>query len=116
MDFDSSMPINNFAPGNHTDPAWIGWVTGSLLSSSLASNCLSLTYIISNLKINSHVATLLKLDTGFKIGGIVVSLIAFILIGTLKTASLQICSLHIHSFVVSMMSSYFFQPAIAVVR
>ncbi len=95
---------------------WITFVEGSLLSSSLVTNGLCLFYISFHLDINSYVLDLLKLDAGFKFASMTISNIGYFLIGKVNIDLLVPCSLYILSGAATVMSSYFFQPAIAVIR
>ncbi len=88
-----------------------------LAPSSIVTNCISLIYIIFYLKINSYVSTLLKLDAAFKIGCCFVWNFAFFAIQLQYDIDIMmLCSLNIMSCVSALVSSYYFQPAIAVVR
>ncbi len=98
------------------DQYWIDYVEGILVPSSLVTNGLCLFYIIVRLEINSYISTLLKLDAGFKFACLIASNIGYFLISKVNVDLLILCSTYILSGAATLMSSYFFQPAIAVIR
>ncbi len=99
------------------DQSWIDYVEGILVPSSLVTNGLCLFYIIVRLEINySYISTLLKLDAGFKLACLIASNIGYFLISKVNVDLLILCSAYILSGAATLMSSYFFQPAIAVIR
>ncbi len=97
-------------------PQLINYTTEMFLPMSLLTNAASLVYIIKYLKVNSYVSTLLKLDSAFKIASMTASNIGLFYPSKTETELLTMCSLYILGNVATIMSSYFFQPAIAVVR
>ncbi len=95
---------------------WFLWVTGIFLPLGFLTNVISLLYIRLRLEVNSHIAKILTMDTTFKVAASAVSMIGFLTIEVGNICSLTTCSLHILPILASLYSSYFFQPAVAVVR
>ena len=99
-----------------SNPWWFTVTNGLLLSLSLLTNLGSLIYIKIWLKINHYVATILTLETVFKLVLMLLALIGFCVMehGNLRT--FQLCSFHILPILASFMASYLFPSATSVIR
>ena len=94
---------------------WI-YIQGMVIPSSIVTNLASLIYIKLRLKINGYIATILTLDSVFKVLLMTTAMVGYWIVRIMNYRDFYMCSLHLLPTLAAYVTCYIFSSATSVIR